>query len=301
MNIFRALKIQVKAPLSGQRQAGMTLIELLIAMGLGVFLVTALVQVLLANHTSFSVQRNMSRMQEDARFATAVINKAISMAGYREDSTLALSSHFSTQTAPAGQALPPPVTFTGVQVVSGTDSNAAGSADEIQDGSDTVAVRFRGSDDNSTTDCHGNVVAAGAVAVNRFYIDDSSLFCRSDIVDTGTGNTLTSATPKQALVDNVLNMQILYGMSTAEDPNDLGAECYLPASTPIGAGSDCTTLNYDRVVSVRISLLLASGDTNLTPDGAPQSYSYNGISTTAADSRLYRAFTTTIAIRNKIL
>jgi len=285
----------------GSRQAGLTLLELLIAMGLGLFLVAGLIQVLLANRVAFNVQENMSRIQEDGRFVTTVMNKAVSMAGYREDSTVAASTQFSTYTIPSTPALPPPITFNGAQVVRGTDDNGTGTTDEIQDGTDTVAVRFRGSTDNTTRDCHGTVIASGTIAINRFYVDEDTLYCRSDIYNPATGAVLSAANPKQPLINNVEDMQVLYGMSTSGGTNDIAAECYIDASTTLGSGSDCTTLNYDQVVSVRISLLLKSEDDNLTPDRSAQTYTFNGAIATAADSRLYRTLTTTIAIRNKIL
>lgn len=96
------------------------------------------------------------------------------------------------------------------------------------------------------------------------------------------GNGATMST--EELVDNVENMQILYG----EDTNGDGiANRYVEANN---VGS------MDDVVSVRISLLLRTDD-NIA--SAPQTYTYSGAATTAADLRMRRVFNSTIKIRNR--
>ena len=277
-----------------KRTAGFTLLELLVAMSLGLFLMAGLIQVLLANSEIFRVQENSSRMQEDGRFATTVLNNAVSLTGYREDASLAMNSQF-----PSYNTLPnPPVqTFLAAEVVNGAD-NDIGGGNNIKDGTDTIAIRYRS--DGAIRDCLGSMVGNGLMSVNRFYVDDDdTLNCRSDVYNPSTGVAVRTAT--QPLIDNVEDMQIRYGMSTGDVFHDVAAECYLDASVAIGNGADCTSLNFAQVVSARISLLLHSGDDDLTPDNAAQTYSFEGVNVVAGDNRLYRAVTTTIAMRNKVL
>ena len=274
--------------------AGFTLLELLVSMSLGLFLMAGLVQVLLMNREMFGVQENSSRIQEDGRFAVTVLNKVVSHAGYREDAAQDTDIAFPSYTTAAN---PPVQTLLDGEVINGTDDDVGG-GNNVKDGSDTLAVRYRS--DGSIRDCLGSVVANGFMSVNRFYIDDNdTLSCRSDIYDPATGAAVSTST--QPLIDNIEDMQIRYGMSAGGVFHDVAAECYLDASV-IGGGSDCTTLNFDQVVSVRISLLLHSNDDNLTPDNVSQTYSFEGVNNVlAGDSRLYRTVTTTIALRNKIL
>ncbi len=281
-------------------QSGYTLLELLIAMSLGLFLVTALLQVLLGNRVAFRVQEDLSRVQEDGRFAIAVINKTISMTGYREDATTDMASQFSAYTTPSSPSVPPPISFSSGESISGTDDNPGGSSDGVLDGSNTIALRYRGATDNSTRDCLDRVISSGFIATNRFYInDDNTLSCRSDIFDPGTGTNNTLTRP---LIDNVEDMQIRYGMNTdGAVSSNVTAHCYLNAGTTLGSGNDCTTLNYGRVVSARISMLLKSENDRLTPDGSFQTYAFDDNTVTASDNYLYRVITTTVAIRNSIL
>ncbi len=273
---------------------GFTLLELLVAMSLGLFLMAGLIQVLLSNREIFRVQENSARMQEDGRFAVTVLKNAISLTGYREDASLTMASQFPSYTTLAS---PPAQTFLTAEVVRGADNNVGG-GDNVKDGTDTIALRYRS--DGAIRDCLGITVASGLVSVNRFYVDDDdSLSCRSDVYNPAT-NVLVS-TLTQPLIDNVEDMQIRYGMSAGNVYHDVAAECYIDASVAIGGGSDCSSLNFAQVVSARVTLLLHSGDDNLTPNGAPQTYYYEGANVVAVDNRLYRTVTSTIAMRNKVL
>ena len=273
---------------------GFTLLELLVSMSLGLFLMAGLIQVLLTNKEVFRVQENSARMQEDGRFAVTVLNNTLSLTGYREDASLTMASQFPSYTTLAN---PPAETFLSAEVVRGTD-NDVGGGDNVKDGTDTISIRYRS--DGTIRDCQGITVADGLMSVNRYYVDDDDTFnCRSDVYDPATNLAVSSLT--QPLIDNVEDMQIRYGMNTGGVFHDVAAECYLEASVAVGDGSDCTSLNFAQVVSARISLLLHSGDDNLTPDNAAQTYSFDGVSVVAGDNRLYRTVTTTIAMRNRVL
>ncbi len=62
---------------------GFTLVELMIAMLLGLILIGAAIQVFLANRVSFTVNEGMARMQESSRFVMDRLAKDIRMAGYK--------------------------------------------------------------------------------------------------------------------------------------------------------------------------------------------------------------------------
>jgi type IV pilus assembly protein PilW len=94
------------------------------------------------------------------------------------------------------------------------------------------------------------------------------------------------------LVEGVEDMQIIYGIDIN---NDRAADQYQTASG---------VANWEQVVSVRISLLMASPDNNLTSsaqtyridaddDGTPDAI-------VAGDRRIYQTFSTTVGIRNRL-
>lgn len=64
------------------RQSGFSLIELLVAVTLGLFLMTALVEVLLSGNRSFTSADHLSRLQENGRMATSMIVTDMKRAGY---------------------------------------------------------------------------------------------------------------------------------------------------------------------------------------------------------------------------
>jgi len=64
------------------RQSGFSIIELLVAVTLGLFLMAALVEVLLSGNRSFTSANHLSRLQENGRIATGMIVTDIKRAGY---------------------------------------------------------------------------------------------------------------------------------------------------------------------------------------------------------------------------
>ena len=64
------------------KQAGLSLIELMISITLGLILMTGVVQVFLSSKTTFTTQQAMSRVQETGRLAIEFISRDIRMAAY---------------------------------------------------------------------------------------------------------------------------------------------------------------------------------------------------------------------------
>ncbi len=266
-----------------KQQRGLTLVELMVAMVIGLVLVGGVIQIFVANNQTYRVTDNMSRVQENSRFALDNLGKIIRLAGFKGDTEVSPNTDFISSGI-----------FTNAQTVSGTNGGI-GAANTL-DPSDDISIRYKGASVGNMTDCVGTNIgqgtaSAGVEVVNRYYVQGGSLMCQSSV-----GGA-------QPLIDNVASMQILYGMTTDSTAfHDLQAECYISAAS-IGAGTDCTTLNFAEVVSVRIRLLFSTPDDNLTPDGAAQVVNFDddGAADTMADRRLYREITTTISLRNKIL
>lgn len=164
------------------RQTGFGLVEIMIALVLGLFVTAGVVHVFLSNKQSFNVQSAQAQLQENARLASALLADTIAKAGYRLDPGVA-----SSEIESLGPAL---------------DGTNDGGADLLA-GSDTVTVRFQG--DGLMIDCHGLTVVKEDISINRFRLSaNSELQC-----DNGDG-PLT-------LFDNVADLQILYGEDTNGD------------------------------------------------------------------------------------
>jgi len=74
----------VKAPLNStvRHQRGLTLIELMIALLIGLIILFAVVQVFLASRSSYQLSQSIARNQENARFAMDFLSRDIRMAGH---------------------------------------------------------------------------------------------------------------------------------------------------------------------------------------------------------------------------
>lgn len=65
-----------------RRQHGMSLVELLVALGLGAFITVGIIQMFTANRETYQVNVGQARLQENARFAMEFVSGPIRMAGF---------------------------------------------------------------------------------------------------------------------------------------------------------------------------------------------------------------------------
>jgi type IV pilus assembly protein PilW len=243
-------------------QTGMTLIEIMIALLIGAFLLGGVLQIFIGSKQTYRMQQNLSRLQENGRFAMSFLAKDIRMAGY-------------------WGCLSPSNPNTDID---GTNNNPAGTVDSIDDGTDTITLK--GAYVLTPTGTCGTPVVTSAA----YYTDTSSTITykiNNRVLQQAHG-PLNNLTQVIDLVEGIENMQILYGVDTSSDgaPN-----YYVPAN-------NVTNPNWPKVVSIRISLLAATLDDNLTTQ--PQPYTYNGTTTTPTDRKIRRVFTSTIALRNRL-
>tara|TARA_R110002111_G_scaffold8723_3_gene31413 strand:- start:1612 stop:2655 length:1044 start_codon:yes stop_codon:yes gene_type:complete len=67
---------------SPKKQLGLSLVELMIAITIGIFLTAGLIQLFTSSKATYRVQDNLSRLQENARFAMQIISRDLRMADY---------------------------------------------------------------------------------------------------------------------------------------------------------------------------------------------------------------------------
>ncbi|MBW2690968.1 MAG: prepilin-type N-terminal cleavage/methylation domain-containing protein, partial [Deltaproteobacteria bacterium] len=109
-------------------QSGLTLVELLVAMAIGLILLTGIFQVFLGSNSIYRTQDSLSRLQENGRFAIELLTQKVHLAGYPRISVTgnaytgtAINGTNGAGTAsdtltidflnPAGAGLSPPYTF----------------------------------------------------------------------------------------------------------------------------------------------------------------------------------------------
>ena len=248
------------------QQRGFTLVEVMVAITIGLLMMAGILQISEASKESSRLQRNMGFVQENIRTAMELLNRDIRQAGYYTDDD------------PAARILTAPAPFVSVSATSTEVTTAAITADGGGADNDQITVTHE-----SDTDCLGQatpVVGGNSFAINHYFINNQRLMCR------GNGNAAA-----QPLVESVENMQILYGENTDSEPRS--ANIYV-------AADQITDVN--NIVSVRIGLRFHSRehvrqvvDNNLYAllDASP----FNP-SLVNADRRMRREITTTISLRN---
>jgi type IV pilus assembly protein PilW len=86
------------------RQAGLTLIELMVSLVLGLVLMAGVIQLFAANKTSYQLTEQISAMQENGRYAMSRLERHIRMAGYtgctgRDQEGLVINVEFAAASA----------------------------------------------------------------------------------------------------------------------------------------------------------------------------------------------------------
>jgi prepilin-type N-terminal cleavage/methylation domain-containing protein len=81
------------------KQAGMTLIELMVALAIGAFLMIGAITVFMQSRTTFRLMESVARLQENARFALGFLEPDIRMAHYWGLTTL---TNAGNRVAPSG-------------------------------------------------------------------------------------------------------------------------------------------------------------------------------------------------------
>lgn len=276
-------------------QSGHTLVELLVAMGLSLFMMAGVVQVFSSSSHTFAMISEQSLLQENGRVALGFIERQARRAGFMENinaDSFSDSTRRNVQIFPLIEAFDnSQVSFAAGAVVTGLDNS---SVRGVKDGSDIVHIRYQKSERTLFRDClntrlHG---ADEAVIVSFFVHEDGRLRCRGARHSDGVRRA-------QDLVEGVEDMQILYGV-------DIDAEL------PIKADKFVTAREIDLnpagesewlyVVSIKIALLVNSGqkrESATRGDGAEREYQLFGENRVFSDGKMRGVFSQSVNFRNR--
>lgn len=267
---------------SNRRAArGLTLIELLVAMAVGLVVVLAAVSALTVARRGFTTVDAASQLRDNGRFAADMIQRIGVQTGYK-DVYFAATNRQQTATDPA----PSVMGFNNAKVnlTAPLTTSTEWPATEAGVNSDVLIMQYQVSQtltltsdtgaDKSMIDCAGNAPAtvanvndAGARDARMASIfsvglsqGEPSLLCT--YLDATTNTWMSSP-----IVQGVENFQVLYGVdgvtantltpSSAAAPNVPNA--YLRADQMAVAGNPtATNVNWRRVRSLRIGMVLRS-------------------------------------------
>jgi type IV pilus assembly protein PilW len=216
-----------------QRQKGYTLLEILIALFIGIFLLVGLFTILQNTRRSSSNQTALAQLQDEERMAMSLLSDVIQNAGYFDPNVT--SAPAALPVLPAG-SIPTGVAMGSSQGLSGSDNGAG----------DLIVARYYTNGTDGIINCNGAAATGAATTyLNTFFINAStvngittySLSCTLD-------QNLSDGIP---LVMGVENMQIYYGVSTTAGANNV--DTYMTA-TQVQASAG----GWPNVTSVRVTL-----------------------------------------------
>lgn len=286
------------------RNRGFTIVELMIAVLLGLILTAVVSAIYIGNRQTTVTQRDLANVVQNGSFAIDVVSRLFRQAGQVAVDGLAVGTD-------AGGA---PPTFCQAATAAPAAANVSGTAaggfiegvnnaapnGTVIASSDTVQLRYYGSSaqktsaaaDGSIIDCYGKAIAgpvSGGGTSGRTW---AKLFVETD---SNTGNPALyceylnsgdASSTKQALVDNVESFQVLYGVGAKYNTagtTELAAgdisnyrilvKKYLPA------GSSMSVADWNNVIAVRIGMMI-SGDASNSRGALDTKTDYNLFGTT---------------------
>lgn len=260
-----------------KRQRGVSLIELMVSLVIGLIILLGITQIFTANRQTYTIQESVGRLQENGQYAINFIARHLRHAGYYPNPYVVPGNKTSHET----------LAFNGVTPVNGNEGGGA-AADSL-----TVSYYTTG------TDCVGNAPTGGFVLEQA--TTQTSITTAGAIVPgipaAITNNTFTiapGAAGRPALFCNgieiaegIENLQIRYGEDTDTDGF---VDRYL--------AFDQVT-DFSNVMIIQVALL-AGTITEPTQEPDIKTYSlYGTIIDPVDDGRLRRVYTTTIRLRNR--
>ena len=172
-------------------QRGYSLIELMISLGIGLFLLVGIAVIFLSNRATFITQGQLATLQNKEIMAMNIIGNVVQSAGYYiNPHTQATIVALSAQTVTAPLA----VNFAGGQAVFGGAVT----------GSDSIAVRAYQNNSLGAMDCTGNASRTDLVS-STFSVDTTNKNLQCSI----------NGADSQILVSGVSSMVLLYGVDVS--------------------------------------------------------------------------------------
>lgn len=213
---------------SRKPESGYSLIELLIAILIALFLIGGVLVAEQGVHRAYGDQSGISKLQDEERFAMSMLNTVVSSAGYFPDPT-------STSLTAALPSTGAPLSLQAGQFVYAPPGNPSAPYD------DSIYVRYMTANGDGIGLCDGttNNYGANTTFTSYIYVSGNQLYCQ---VQPGTGSGWN---PAVALVNGVTDMQVSYGVNTSGTDNNV--DTYIPAGS-------MTAGNWQSVGSVMVVL-----------------------------------------------
>lgn len=223
-------------------QAGFTMLELIVALSIGLFLCLALITIVQNNRTVFGNQNLLAQLEDNERLAMSMMSDVIQTAGYFPDPTTNTASGVFIASAP----------FASLQTVSGVYAGGTAPGDEI-------IVRYMTAGGDGILNCSGQSNPVGnpnTLYVSEFQVNAAT----SQLICTMNGT-------EYALASGITNMTVLYGVQTDLAATGRNVDTYMNATQVTAQGA------WGNVISVLIEMTFTNPLYNAAhPDAQPPSF-----------------------------
>ncbi|MCB2022940.1 MAG: PilW family protein [Burkholderiaceae bacterium] len=305
----------------------MTLVELMVALVIGLVVAAAAVAALLVARNGFTTVDATAQLRENARFAADLIQRMAVQAGFEDVAQRGFSVVPPADKPPAIQGYDNSILNAANPDASTNGSRSSGcggfSDTSCVNGSDVLMIRFWGTSPGADpTVADGSMINCAGVGEPEGTDRATSIF---HVVRSASGEPTLACTYRDTggvwttmpLVPGVESFQVLYGVDNVvpgvapSGTTDSVPDRYLRASQLVVAGDAAATLaNWRRVRSLRIGLLFRE-PTGTAQDRDATAVTYNvlgdGFSVSGdtlsqlavpADGRLRQAMVFNIHLRN---
>lgn len=301
------MKLMQIPGLSGQ-QDGFSLLELLIAASIGMVITVGALAVFASSTGASKTTEAQSLMNEDAQAALSLLSREIKMAGN--------NPIISVTNGTADRNPISVLTLRGCSGMFTVDANSASDDKltcEISSSSQphSLFLRYEADQWNTSasagmpTDCLGTKLTPPSgspnIAENRYYINTSPTIRAPSLYCKGNGGSGFA----QPMIENIEDLSFSFGTMGTPNPVPKRIAGYLSATeveklAPSQSRVDIDTA-WKKVLTVQICIVVRSEAKNLVNDNASSTYTKcDGTQDTSqTDRRLRRAYTTTVALRNR--
>ena len=290
--------------------AGFTLIEMMVALAIGLAVVGALIAAYLASFSSGRHSDALVQITEDATLVLNVMRQQVAQAGFSQPHGVGEGGGLVLHAFPAVAGCRA-ANFTDLQASIAVPTNCQ-SANPDPATSDSLEVAFEGSvlpgnasngilggtgGSQQPLDCLGNSFAKTHDEAtgddywlndSKFYVAGGSLYCH------GPGNAAGAA-----IAQNVEALRVTYGMAAAPaGAPGAGQIIYYDAAPPAGSPL------WANVVSVKLCVQVRSAAKVIDKAAAPTLGTWIDCASAqqaSIDGYMRRTFTTTIVLQNKLL
>ena len=232
-------------------ERGFTLVELMVAMTVALFLLNGLVTILQGIRNTVQSQRQLSQLEDNERFAMTLIAEIVESAGYYPNP--AANSAASTLT---GTSAPSAFTSAGSPTIVGV-ANASAQGD-------TITNRYAAALNDNVFNCSGNqntAVAGFDSWENTFSVNaQNQLAC-------SVYSPVTNTTTTVPLVSGVQKMTISYGVNTLGTTSGSCVDTYKTSAQMTG-------VDWGNVCSVVVTLVFLN---SAAPPGSPNTVTFTQV------------------------